>query len=319
MKLTLITSTYRSERWLPYYSQQLAEVSAQLAARGVIIQVALIANDATATERQQIARLADLLGDNAALDVCFVPQETVYASWNRALGLAVGDAIGFWNVDDEHYASGYLHALDAIAQGYTLVDLSYRVIQRYRRWGVWPAVIAYDRPARYTQQGHGRKHGYGPFAIIARALFDQVGNFDERFRIAGDLDWSVRSVPYARALRSEHVGGVFHLHGRNLSDSGNPLQIVENNIIFLRQRQWTELQPADPQLMREALAHWGADISDVPRPIRDWLLGKDAWSRARRYQQMSRWPLLRRARAALLHRRLLKSDPFIAPTVGDAS
>lgn len=311
MKLTLITSTYRAARWLPLYRRHVADVCAQLTAEGIETQLVLIANDARADEVAQFDQLAAALGESLCLR--HTPRETIYASWNRALELAQGEAIGFWNVDDEHYVSGYREAAARLREGYTLVDLSYTVMQEYRRWGLWPAQTSYYRPARYTQDKHGRKHGYGPFALIARALFDQVGRFDERFRIAGDLDWSVRSVPYARGLRSAHNGGIFRLHGRNLSDSGNPLQIVENNVIFLRQRQWEELQPADPDLMRGAYERWRADIGDLPALICEWLWGPPARARARQYQRLGRWPWWRRARAALLYRGWLKTDSLAAP------
>lgn len=299
--VSLITSLYRSEAFLPDYAKAVRSVLYALFQAGVSAELVLIANDATDTERGYITALDHDLHGIASVQTHYVGRETLYASWNRGLSVFRGEACGFWNVDDIHTAEGYLDGLKRLKTGATLVDFPYeRVVHlpngRTRRT---------PESVRYTPEYHSRKSLFSPFALFSRMLIEQVGAFDERFRIAGDLDYSVRTLGKAQFAKSDVFGGEFHLHGGNLSSNNNPRQLAENNVIFLQSHQFKELLPVDPDLMREMWHFWEHTPEELPQSVQAWLWGRGAETRARYYALLWRYPLLYRIHASLSHRKFI--------------
>lgn len=97
-----------------------------------------------------------------------------------------------------------------------------------------------------------RKNGVGPFFMASRDLYHQVGEFDENFRVVGDMEWAQRTLPVVNFYPAKQAGGSFYIHGGNLSNTGNDREEIELNIVFLRLQAWYYLLPVDPTRMREA-------------------------------------------------------------------
>ncbi|MCU0512455.1 MAG: glycosyltransferase [Anaerolineae bacterium] len=298
--VTLITSLYRGEAHLPAYGERVRQLLAALAAAGLALEVLVVANAATPAERSRLAALP--------VRVLHTDRETLYASWNRGVAAAGADIFGFWNVDDARDPAALVAACAHLRAGFTLVDAPLRVVQTWRRFGrTWQRQSV--RPVPYDPVAFSRHHGLGPFALLHRDLYAQVGGFDAHFRIAGDLEWGGRAQAWARFTALAQPGGTFYLHGGNLSSTGSPLQAVEDNIIFLRRRQWSQLRPAEPVLMQSLWDTWGSQGAALPAAVADWLWGPGAAARYARYRQEQRLPrLAQRGLLSLARRGLLHSE-----------
>jgi hypothetical protein len=294
MHLSLITSVYRGEAHLPAYGQHIQRVLAQLQSAGVSAEILVIANDPTTTER---ALLADL-----PIRLIETERETLYASWNRGLAAMQADVFGMWNIDDIRDGAALIEAYRRIQAGDTLVDSPMRVRQHVTTktfLGTHTRFREYVRPSM-IQETHvfSRKHCMNPFALIHRRLLDEVGLFDANFRVVGDLEWSGRAQKIAKIGVLKQAGGLFNLHGANLSSIGSTRQMIEENIIFLRRQQWDQVRPTpDADAMRDMWESWGnsGNISiPVETAARLWgETAKDAWDiwqaeHARR-QRLSTW------------------------------
>jgi hypothetical protein len=185
-----------------------------------------------------------------------------------------GTVIGFWNVDDDRRADALIAGYRQMDQGCRLVYFAYEVIRPTgtRRY---PA-IPFDPIA------HRQRMKCGPFFLFDRALFDQIGPFDERFRIAGDFEWCARATDHIPFCPIDQLGGAFYLHGENLSDSGNPLQMAEDNVIHLLRGQYQWLTPTDPDLMRQTWTKWDRSL---PLEVETQLWGEGSRERWFAYQQ----------------------------------
>jgi glycosyltransferase involved in cell wall biosynthesis len=261
MHVSLITSLYRTEMHLSTYIQYAREIAAQAAAQGINIEYVVVANDATAYEREF------LKGFDAK--VIHVSRESLYASWNRGVKAASGEAIGFWNVDDIRTVDGIVEGYRKITQGCKLVYFAHTVIRTQngreeRR--TYPAVP-------FDVELHRRVMKCGPFFMFSPSLYREVGGFDERFRIVGDWEWCVRATDRAEFCPLDLIGGYFLLHGANLSDTGNPLQVAEENIVYLLQGAYNRLVPVEPDVMRKTWEKWGFDL---PPEIQDRMWGEGA-------------------------------------------
>jgi hypothetical protein len=275
--ITLVTSLYRAESFLPAYTEALAEVARRVQAGGRLLEAVVVANDATHAERVLLDTLALELHTSAALQVIHVPRETLYASWNRGVLAGQGRAVGFWNVDDRRTADALLAGLNRIDAGCDLVYFAW-VLQMRMKWlgGIsiphhieYPA-LPYD-PAVFTSEMKA-----GPFFMFARRFFETNGPFDERFRVAGDFDWCVRAIRHTEPCPVDTLGGFFRLHGDNLSAAGK--EVAEDNAAFLKYGLYDHLLPVEPETMRTVWSRWESEYT-VPPQIADQLWGEDAYPR----------------------------------------
>lgn len=142
------------------------------------------------------------------------PDRGIYDAWNKGVRRASGDYVVILNSDDRFHDEGVLAS----------------VAERIRASGR-PSVIYGKLLAREEGSGYeyidGRPADLNSFlyrmdfctlaTAIRRDVFERVGYFDERYRIASDYDWAIRlfkTVPaeelvfFDRILTDFSVGGV---------------------------------------------------------------------------------------------------------------
>src|SRR5262249_15348219 len=119
--ISLVTSLFRSDSFLPAYINLVSRAATALQAAGVSLEVVIVANDASPLERQLIEAFAAQASSFQVIPV-YVPRESVYASWNRGIQTGQGRVIGFWNADDVRDVGALVEAhLTLSAQGNRLI------------------------------------------------------------------------------------------------------------------------------------------------------------------------------------------------------
>ena len=113
----------------------------------------------------------------------------------------------------------------------------------------------------------------------------RVGPFDERFKITGDWEWCVRASQVTDFCSIDRVAGYFWLHGANISDTGDPVQTAEENIIRLMQDDTDVLIPVEPAVMRQV---WELFLLPMAHEVEDRLWGPGAAARAAEYARAKR-------------------------------
>jgi hypothetical protein len=279
LDISLITSLYRADAHLETYGQQVLAVAAQVHEAGLSLEVVIVANEASETERRLIEALAvqaEAAGTVRILPL-HIPRETLYASWNRGVQASSGAIIGFWNVDDGRTSEALIEGQRLIAEGCELVD--FPIDHRLKRhgFGLFSTWQRTRFPAMYDPEVLGWRKRLGPFFLFSRDLYERAGSFDEDFRISGDFEWGERETTRtARFCAGSHVGGTFIIHGDNLSGGHSHLQTVEDNIVFLRHGAWEMIRPAEPELMRSVWEQWGHQGITLPEAVEHQLLGAEA-------------------------------------------
>jgi hypothetical protein len=222
--ITIITSLYRTDAHIDAFIAHAIKVATELQKRNVAFEHLIIANDPTQKEKQIEAKLAHcpwIIWHN-------IPRETLYATWNRGVRMARGNACTFWNVDDVRTVAGIVEAEKRITQGTDLVYFPF-IYKRY----VWigPFKILAKRkvftPPIFERERFIREMHNGPFFAFAKSLFEKIGPFDETFKIAGDFDWSSRAAQVTTFTRSLLIAGTFTNDGRTLSGSKSELHTQE--------------------------------------------------------------------------------------------
>lgn len=299
--ISLITSLYRSEAYLPQYIQHVRDVATTLHKAHITLEIVIVVNDATPAEEQLLQTLQAAVA--APVQVISVPRETLYASWNRGINAAQGDILGFWNVDDLRTADGLLdgyrrfHADDTLY----LVDFPFFLHDANGE-------IAFH-DTQFNPVNFSPKAVAAPFFLFRRTLYEQAGSFNENFRITGDYEWSKREiVRQTRYVLSDTIAGKFLIHDTNLSTGNNPLEWVELDTVLIWHSAYEHLRPVEPDLMYSVWHDWGHIGGTMPDDIAEWLWGEGARDRYEAYnRERNAHPLLRRIRLALARRGLWHS------------
>jgi glycosyltransferase involved in cell wall biosynthesis len=289
MDISLVTSLYRAGKYLPAYINHVKRVAAEVRQAGLSIEFNLIANDASEEERALIDAFA---AEDSMVRPVYVPRETLYASWNRGAQHATGKALAFWNVDDIRASEGLIGGYQRVRDGCELVYFRYRVIHSYGIYRFKPLEREYAAEP-FDREQQRRLMKASPFFMYTPGLYERVGPFDPLYKIVGDFDWCARATDYADFCPLDVVAGIFHLHGGNLSDSGNPLQIAENNVVHLLRGAYAYLKPCPPDLMRETWSKWqeAGRAPVLPEAIETQLWGdgaQETWEQWQRQHQRER-------------------------------
>jgi hypothetical protein len=303
--ISLITSLYRSDAHLPQYIQHVRAVAAALQEANIMLEVVVVVNDATSTEKTLLQSLQTV--EPVSTQVLYVPRETLYASWNRGIDAAQGDILGVWNVDDIRTAEGLIDGYRRLQDDTTLqlVDLAFIIETR----SDGQVIKQEPRPVQFDPHRTDPKSVATPFFLFRRVLYEQAGSFNENFCIVGDYEWCKReTVRQTIYEHSDVISGKFVIHGENLSNGNNPLEWVEINTVLIWHGAYEHLRPVDPDLMSEIWHTWGHTGGTMPDDIAEWLWGDGARERYEAYtRERNTHPLLRRIRLALARRGLWHS------------
>lgn len=141
------------------------------------------------------------------------PDEGIADAWNKGLQHAVGDFIGLLNSGDEYHKNFLIQSIENI-RGESLA-LSYGETYMVTEEGrVICKVSAAFNPKMMSQS-----FGFLHTSVLAhRSVYETVGNFEKKFKIALDVDWLLRAFKKdVRFLKSSAknymvVGGVSEKH-----------------------------------------------------------------------------------------------------------
>src|SRR5690242_9773866 len=180
--ISIVTSLFRSDEFLPAYIKVVSKAAAQLHAAGVSLEVVIVANDASPLEQKLIEQFVTQAKTFEVVPH-YVLRESVYASWNRGVQASQGRVIGFWNADDIRDVGALIEAHQSLApDGHRVIYFPYTVVW-ILRW--WKLAIPWKHlhPALpFNRERFSRKMKAGPFFMFTREVYDQVGPFDARFK-----------------------------------------------------------------------------------------------------------------------------------------
>ena len=125
------------------------------------------------------------------------PDHGIYDAWNRGLRLAQGHYFSFIGADDCFFDARSLERIAALtitgADLITARNAYYAPDGRFLRF--WGSAWNWGRMRQSMNIAH-------PGLLARRELFEQIGSFDNRFRICGDYDWFLRLPPDLRTVHS---------------------------------------------------------------------------------------------------------------------
>jgi glycosyltransferase involved in cell wall biosynthesis len=247
--LSLITSLYKTERYLPDYLTRTEKIAFELQAAGLPFEIVVVANDSSSIERDLLIKAGKV---RPWLRVNFVQREPISVSWNRGLNLASGQVLGFWNVDDTRFSKAIIDGYSLVVGGFPMVYFPY-IYKRYVKFlGIsWLAKQKTVHPPEFEKKEFSRSMHAGPFYLFSRKFYTLVGPYDEQFRIAQDFDWCARASAKGTFVLCKKIAGIFINEGVSLSGSKNPRHQVEDNVVSMRYGDGDKIKAASEEIMLE--------------------------------------------------------------------
>ncbi|MBE7170897.1 MAG: glycosyltransferase [Williamsia sp.] len=213
-----------------------------------------------------------------------VPREGLYATWNRGIKMATSPYVTNWNVDDVRLPDSLIHQANALDQ-HPEAALAYGdfiIVDTYgKKEGKQVNEPEYDASNRTFL----RQHHIGCFAMWRKNIHDQIGYFDEQFRLIADLDFQIRVALQSPLIKIQQQLG-YYLEGTpgNLS-SNLSMQFMEMTALHMRYGNFnllflTDLVKGLSKIRLFQYKWFGAYHAMKPRSVREKL------------QYMLRFPLI---------------------------
>lgn len=252
--ISIITSLYKSDRYLKNYGNSLLNFANFLREQNFSFELIAIANDATLAEQA----FGKEFEKYPWFSFVSVGRETLYATWNRGVSLAKGESVGFWNTDDTRFPESLIEAQGLINHGAELVYFPFKICRYLKVFGRYFLVhkqsidkqlIPYNDQ---TRKEFMRSMVIGPFFIFTKELYKKVGGFDEQFKAAGDFDWQIRAAKLSeKFVRGKTFAGEFRVDGGGLTAGTNQMLVAENNIVYTRHNVPEKIQAVDESLLKK--------------------------------------------------------------------
>lgn len=229
--ISIITSLYKSDTHLESYIKNIERVSLELSQANIEHEFILIFNDPDSNE---IAKIEEIkTNSNIKSNVTVCRRESLYATWNRGIGIAKYQIITFWNVDDIRYTEALIRGISKLNEGFDVVYFPF-IYKRYVKFLGFKILVKIKliNPPIFSKKIFLSQMHIGPFFITTKIAFKNAGMFDESFKVCGDFEWAVRAVKNGlRFDKLAKIAGIFTNDGTTLSGSKDLVRQDENQRI----------------------------------------------------------------------------------------
>jgi glycosyltransferase involved in cell wall biosynthesis len=267
--VSVIVSTFNSEAYLAACLSDLEKQTIAGSMEVIVIDSGSEQNE-QAIVRQFAGRLANLI-------YVRTERESLYAAWNRGIGLARGRYVTNANTDDAHRVDA-LERLVAALETCADADVAYADYAWTSRANESFDSGQISRVVRHPAFHPADAMFYcilGCHPLWRRTLFERLGAFDDGFRAAGDYDMLLRLT--ANGHKPVHVPEVLSLFHQNLDGLSLSSKQALEEILSIQGRRRTEMpierlyavDPADARAVGQAWTALGARAMHVQVPFHD--------------------------------------------------
>jgi len=225
IKISIITSIYKGLPYLEPFLLNFLNIENLEETELIIIH-----NNPSDEEKKIIDKYRPLI-----LNLIYqeVELEPIYTSWNRAIKLSTGEYIAMWSVDDRRTPNSLVTqalVLDKDPECMIVSGNYYKVFNYSDTNGY----LKKD-PVKRNRFNNFPKFNNGCFLMWRKSVHQQIGFFDEQFKIGGDWEFWSRVTSNFKALPCDCTLGYF-LRARNegLSKKKSNVNDIENQIVHMR-------------------------------------------------------------------------------------
>jgi GT2 family glycosyltransferase len=223
-RLTIVTTAYRSERYLEHYFAGLAAL-----VNGDEMAVHLVMNDTTERERRIVRQRAGELPMQFIVEE--VPRESIGASINRVLFTARTPYVALLDVDDLRVPDAFARQMDVLDR-HPEADFTYGDFLIVSSPGSTQGSRV-EAP-EYDEVEFTRSCLASPTQLFRTSLVRRAGGFDEQMLSGGDYEFQVRSAFSCRFVKTPGLLAYYTKLPGSGSASASRLQPLERTMVELR-------------------------------------------------------------------------------------
>lgn len=160
----------------------------------------------------------DVVGQYPNIKFFSKPDHGIYDALNKGLDLATGEVIGFLNTDDEYEEDVFRH-IDKCFEDSSLMAVAGKAIVVTQLAGGKTETIDKYSPDENNILIKNLKEGpYFNAWFFHRKVFEQIGNFKECYKIAGDRDFMLRfAIKELKFARIDKQVYIYQQHEESLT------------------------------------------------------------------------------------------------------
>ena len=233
IRISVITSLYRAENFLEKFLQYVQRIDNPSECEFIFIH-----NDPSEYELQLIN--AFIATGFTQVNHISVARESLYSSWNRAIKLAKGEYLAVWNVDDIRIPSSLsaqCRALDNSNAVMCYGDFYATVVYGEHQ----QEYFTYDADYGAIRTLAQRNHIVGCFPMWKKIIHEQVGYYDEQFRLVSDWDFQLRVARVFDLVKADEYLGYYLTDVPHKLSSNRSLQYKEQTVVLLRYKLYSRI------------------------------------------------------------------------------
>ena len=229
--ISVITSLYRCSSFLQEFLLHYARIE-----NIHECELVLIHNDPTDLELDMIN---DLTQPHMHLVHIAVKREGLYASWNRGVKAASGEYLAIWNVDDIRTPGSLIAQKAALEQSNAAI--CYGDFYGTSLYGPYPEKLYDYPPYDYCKKEAFKRHIIGCFPMWGKTIHEQVGYFDEQFKLVSDYEFQLRVIRRLPLVKAASVLGYYLENAGHKLSSNRRAQHLERTAVELRYRMYDRI------------------------------------------------------------------------------
>lgn len=217
-EISIIVSVFKGQEFFSIFLENLSQQSAIN-----LCEVIIILNNPTKEEFSILLKLVETYSfiKINVIQLDFV--ESIYQSWNRAWKIAKGKYITSWNIDDFRFPN-------SLQDQYNFMELNPDIhicygdfLEKYINTN---KIVQHITP-EFSKNVFSRKFlSGGAFLMWRNFLKEDVGLFDEQFKIAGDFEYVTRCCISGRKMaKVRSILGTFTNNLSGLSTQPNSFRL----------------------------------------------------------------------------------------------
>ncbi|WP_321437110.1 glycosyltransferase [uncultured Bacteroides sp.] len=226
IKITVITSLFNCIKYLDGYFNNLSKLN-----NTNNIEVLLLHNSPS---KEELSIIDKRLPSCPFVKHIIIPKrEGLYTTWNRGIELAKGEYICVWNVDDIRTPNSIIDQAETLDKN-SDADLTYGDFYYMFKYPEPSNVLVINKDFSIDKKTFFRSHQIGCFPMWRKQMHNEIGYFDEQFKLVADLDFQIRIARTSRIIKTDKIIGYYLENVPDKLSSNFWTQITERNTIYLR-------------------------------------------------------------------------------------